>query len=81
LDNPIASGREAPLAPLSRPILTNSATIGGLPAPVLFMGRTPQLVGVSQANLLVPSGLGAGSHPVVITIGDASSNPVNIFVR
>ncbi|HTT60879.1 MAG TPA: endo-1,4-beta-xylanase [Bryobacteraceae bacterium] len=51
-----------------------TATIGGLPAKVLYSGPAPGLVnGVVQVNLQVPSGLAPGPQPVVITIGTASS--------
>lgn len=59
--------------------LANSATIGGLDAPVYFMGMSPGLVGLAQANLTVPN-LAAGTYPVVITIGGVSSQSATLAV-
>ena len=60
-----------------------SATIGGLKAPVLYAGPAPGLVqGVTQVNLSVPSGLSAGSYPIVLTVGGVrSQDSITIAVR
>lgn len=51
-----------------------SVTIGGQPAEVLYAGPAPGLVaGVIQINVKSPTGLGAGPVPVVVQIGDFSS--------
>ena len=57
-----------------------SATIGGREAAIRFMGMTPGLVGVAQANLVVPAGLTPGNHTVSIRIGTGESNPAQITV-
>jgi len=50
--------------------------IGGKESEVLYAGAAPGLVaGVFQINVKVPEELGAGSHPVVVQIGTASSSP------
>ena len=55
---------------------TNSITVGGVAANVVYMGLTPGSVGLYQANFIVPS-IAKGAYPVVITIaGFASNNPV-----
>jgi uncharacterized protein (TIGR03437 family) len=60
--------------PLPLPVLTVTATLGGKPATVSYDGGAPQLVaGVMQLNLVVPSGLTAGSVPVTVTVGTFTS--------
>ena len=75
VDNPVTTGYAAPdPPPLSRILGSYSATIGGQNAPVAFLGLTPEFVGLLQANILVPAGLPAGDHPVIITINNNVSN-------
>ncbi len=58
---------------LSLPV---SATIGGLAAQVLYAGVAPgEPDGVIQINIQVPVGLTPGPTAVVVTIGNASSQP------
>jgi uncharacterized protein (TIGR03437 family) len=73
LDNPIATGAEAPSSPLSREKSLTTATVGGTSAAVPFAGMTPGSVGLVQVNFIVPS-LAPGNYPVQITIGGAPSN-------
>ena len=56
-------------------------TIGGRQAGVLFSGFTPGFPGLNQINLRVPSGLAAGSQPLIVRVGSASSNEVLIRLR
>jgi uncharacterized protein (TIGR03437 family) len=78
---PVATGAAAGVSPLSRATLPSSAAIGGRSAPVDFLGMTPYLVALSQANLRVPEGLAAGDHAVVITVGGAVSNAPLVRIR
>jgi uncharacterized protein (TIGR03437 family) len=78
---PVATGTAAGVSPLSRATLPSSAAIGGRSAALDFLGMTPYLVALSQANLRVPEGLSAGDHPVVITVGGAVSNAPLVRVR
>ncbi|HYP09709.1 MAG TPA: SBBP repeat-containing protein [Bryobacteraceae bacterium] len=80
LDNPVANGAGAPVDPLSRPILPASITIGGQTAEALFIGMTPGSVGLLQANVRVPASLASGDYPVVLRIGEESSNTALIAV-
>jgi uncharacterized protein (TIGR03437 family) len=80
LDRSISSGDAAPLADLSRPTSVTSATVGGLPAQVLFSGMTPTFVGLAQANIVTPN-VPSGDYPLVITVGGAVSNPGTISVQ
>ena len=52
-----------------------SATIGGLPATVLYAGSAPAEVnGVLQVNVQLPNGVaGQGTVPILLTIGGKSS--------
>jgi uncharacterized protein (TIGR03437 family) len=79
LDNAVTTGAAAPANPLSKAALPVAATLGGKPADVLFAGLTPGFVGLLQVNLKVP-GLGAGDHPLVITLGGVASNPALVAV-
>jgi adhesin/invasin len=64
----------------ARAVLPSSATIGGRPATVQFLGLTPGFVGLAQANLVVPAGLPDGRHAVTITVGGNQSNSPVISV-
>ena len=78
----VKTGAAAPAAPTLATVTTpnSSATIGGLNAPIQFLGLTPGLVGLAQANLTVPAALASGSYPVILTIGAVSSAPETITV-
>jgi len=59
---------------------TVSATIGGQPATVEFIGAAPGLVtGVIQVNLLVPAGVTGNNLPVSLTL-DGITTPVGATV-
>lgn len=79
LDNPVPTGQPASADPLSRPLAATSATIGGEDAEILFLGLTPDFVGLGQANLRMPD-LPAGDHAVEIRIGEATSNTAFVAV-
>jgi len=78
--NPFATGAAAPLTPLSAPSFSASATIGGQPAIIYFIGLTPAFVGLSQANIVVPD-LAAGTYPIVLTINGVASNAPLLTVK
>jgi uncharacterized protein (TIGR03437 family) len=78
-DTAVDDGQAAPADPLARPVLPVRATVGGKPAEVLFLGLAPGYVALAQANLK-PAALEPGDHPVVITVGEASSNAPVISV-
>jgi uncharacterized protein (TIGR03437 family) len=57
-----------------------TATVGGVPATVLFAGAAPaEITGVVQINLILPSGLTGAALPVVITI-DGQTTQTNATV-
>ncbi len=80
LDNPIPSGNIAGGSALSVPKLPYSATLNGNPVPVAFLGMTPGLIALAQANILIPADTPPGTYPLVITIGGAPSNGPQITV-
>ncbi|MGH9672637.1 MAG: FG-GAP-like repeat-containing protein, partial [Bryobacteraceae bacterium] len=58
------------------------ATVGGIPATVLYAGPQGGFEGLDQVNLLLPRLLaGRGSVEVVLTIGEAESNAVRVTIR
>ena len=75
------TGQSASANPLSKTMTTPTVTIGGREAPVEFSGLAPNFVGLYQVNVVIPSGLLPGEHPVQLTIGGVSGNTVTISVR
>lgn len=60
--------------PLPRPILPVSVTIDGRTAPPAYAGGAPgEVAGVIQINVQIPSGIPTGAAPVVVQVGNASS--------
>ncbi|MCW5965495.1 MAG: hypothetical protein KIT83_15775 [Bryobacterales bacterium] len=76
----IPAGSAASATELSHATLPFSASIGGQPAGVAFLGLAPGFVGLGQANILVPAGLPAGDHPLVLTVGGVASNTATLRV-
>jgi uncharacterized protein (TIGR03437 family) len=69
-------GALAPVTlPLPSPVLAVHATVGGVPASVIYAGAAPGAVaGLMQFDLLIPSGVSPGSQvPVVLQVGTATS--------
>ncbi len=62
--------------------LNVTATVGGLPARVLYAGPAPQLVnGVLQVNVEIPQGL-SGPQPLAINVDGRPSQPgITVAVR
>ena len=58
---------------LPRPVQGAVVTIGGLNAPIQFIGIPPGLVGVTQINVLVGSNTPLGQQSVVVRVGATSS--------
>lgn len=55
--------------PVDAPV---SATLGGLPAEVLYAGLTPGFAGLYQINLRIPDAAN-GTQPLVVTVGGAAT--------
>jgi uncharacterized protein (TIGR03437 family) len=76
----IADGAATPSTGLVQPTSTISVSIGGAPATVLGSALTPGFVSLLQLNITVPSGLAAGSYPMVVTIGGQVSNTATVSI-
>ena len=59
------------------PVMPLSVTVGGVPALLQFAGLASNNIGTTQVNFYVPASL-SGVQPVVVTVGGASSPPVNV---
>jgi uncharacterized protein (TIGR03437 family) len=70
----------APLPVLSAGV---SAKIGGVACPVQYAGAASGLVaGALQVNLQVATDVSSGQQPIVLTIGEAASQPgVTVWVQ
>jgi len=77
----LADGAATPSTGLVQPTTSPiTATIGGINAPVLGAALTPGFVSLLQVNITVPSGLAAGSYPMVVTIGGQASNSATVSI-
>ncbi len=81
VNNQLASRDAVPLTTLSPTTRLPTVTIGGIPAQVVFSGLTPGLPDLYQLNVTVPSNIGAGVQPVVVSIAGAVSKGSNITVQ
>jgi uncharacterized protein (TIGR03437 family) len=77
------TGAVAPSTTLLHPVAQVSVTIGGITATVSYAGSAPGLVeGVLQINAIVPTTISAGTQPIIVTVGNASSqNGVTVPVQ
>jgi uncharacterized protein (TIGR03437 family) len=80
---PGVDGEIASQGLLPKPQATCTATVGGLPATILYCGAVPFVVeGEFQLNLQLSPDTPGGSQPVVVTIGSAQSQPnLTVFVQ
>jgi uncharacterized protein (TIGR03437 family) len=76
-----APAASTPLANLPEPLQTTTVTIGGIRAAIDFIGIPSGLVGVTQINVQVPSGIAPGVQPVVVTVGGAASAPATVRIN
>ncbi len=67
--------------PLAVPVAPYSATIGGQPARVEFLGLTPELVGLLQANITVPLMSSPGDYPLIVIVGGAAARPAAVAIK
>ncbi|MGH9938256.1 MAG: choice-of-anchor V domain-containing protein [Blastocatellia bacterium] len=59
-----------------------TATIGGTPAQVIFIGEAPGFVGLDQANIIIPRSLiGRGLVDVVLIVDGKTANTVQINIK
>ena len=69
-----------PLAQLPAPVQGVSVSIGGVDAPVQFVGIPEGLVGVVQVNVQVSANTPLGLQPVVVTVGGVASAAAQMTV-
>lgn len=62
------------------PVLPVRATIAGRDVEVVAAGLLTGIPGIAQARIRIPT-LPAGVYPLVITVGDSSSGPVDLNLR
>ena len=67
-------------AGLPVPVQAVKVTVAGVPASIQFIGIPNGLAGVTQINYQVPSGIGLGMQPVVVSVGGVSSAPAILTV-
>jgi uncharacterized protein (TIGR03437 family) len=70
-----------PVTSLPRPLLPVSVTVGGVQAFLQFVGITPGVVGLTQINFIVPSGVASGLQPVVVTVGGVPGTTAYVTVQ
>ena len=78
----VASGEAAPAQePFSRSTLEATVTIGGVESQILFLGMTPNFVGLAQGNILLDDATPIGSDQVIqLTIDGQPSPPLLVSV-
>jgi uncharacterized protein (TIGR03437 family) len=76
-----APSSETATGDLPKPAYTATVTVGGMQAPIQFIGITPGLVGVMQINYQVPAEVAIGTQPVVVAIDGVSSAPASLTVK
>src|SRR5439155_12437852 len=75
-DPPSRDGAAAPVdgTGLNRPRFTATATIGGVPSTVEYIGSYPGIVyGAAQVNIRIPANAPSGTQQLVITLSNGSS--------
>ena len=76
-----APAASTPVAQLPQPVEPVQVTIGGVPAAILFAGDPSGLVGLTQVNFQVPSGVALGNQPLAVTVGGLPANVVTFTVN
>jgi len=66
---------------LAAPRLPVSITVGGVQTLTQFVGQPANVVGVMQANFVVPATVLPGNQPVVVTVNGVDSPPAFIQVN
>jgi len=81
-DPPSIDGALNPISSTGKLVLPVTVTIGGQPAEVQYYGPAPDLIsGVIQINAVIPAGTPSGPAPVIVTVGTATSPPVDVTVK
>jgi uncharacterized protein (TIGR03437 family) len=66
---------------LPAPLLHTTVTVGGVAAPIWFVGIPWGLAGVVQINYQVPAASPLGTQQVVVKVGNVSSAPAKLVVN
>jgi len=69
-----------PMDSLPVPAQQVTVSVGGVDAPIEFLGIPWGLVGTMQINYQVPAGAPLGAQPVVVTVGGIPSNTAFLTV-
>jgi len=78
----LATGQSIPLGPPFFDTAPVTVTMGGQNANVIYsIAAPPYVAGLYQMAVTTPAGLGAGSVPVVASVGGVASNTVTIPVQ
>jgi uncharacterized protein (TIGR03437 family) len=75
-----APSASTPLVRLPVPEQNATVTIGGVNAPISFIGNPVGVAGVTQVNFVVPSGISVGTQPVVVALGGVASVAASLAV-
>jgi uncharacterized protein (TIGR03437 family) len=75
------SGHPAPAQPLSVMRVSPVISVGGRPAQVLFAGLAPQLVGLYQVNITIPSDLPTGRQRLSLSVNGIAAPEAFISIR
>ena len=67
-----------PVRNLPQPRLPVAVSVGGETANLAFAGNASGLVGAIQINFTVPADLPPAPQPVIVTVGNSASDPVNL---
>jgi uncharacterized protein (TIGR03437 family) len=79
VSGPLESGAPSPESP-SAVQITPAVTLGGMEAQVVPAQLKPGEVGIYEVTLIVPEGLSAGDHPLVLTQQGVAANTVIVPV-
>ncbi|MDX2269812.1 MAG: protease pro-enzyme activation domain-containing protein [Bryobacter sp.] len=69
-----------PLSQLPRPVADVRLTIGGVEAPIAFIGVPPGLAGATQINFVIPANAPLGPQDLLVRVGSTTSKPVKLTV-
>lgn len=81
VDIPVANGDIPPAGKLANTTTKPTVLIGGVPAPLLFSGLTPQFPGVYLVNVQVPAGAPSGnSVPLQIQFNGGTPSTAAVII-
>ena len=77
----VATGQPAPQNPAAVSTAQVSATLAGKRVEPLFVGLTPGFVGLAQLNFRIPADLPTGQYPLILKLGNVTSNSAIVCVK